>query len=57
MEDAASKLRSKRVEGDERKKEKAVKYTDRLPPPKRVKTGSSCMSPIIPETWLHVSHT
>ncbi|KAF5330928.1 hypothetical protein D9619_005385 [Psilocybe cf. subviscida] len=41
MEDAASKLRSKRVEGDERKKEKAVKYTDRLPPPKRVKTGSS----------------
>ncbi|KJA27056.1 hypothetical protein HYPSUDRAFT_983931 [Hypholoma sublateritium FD-334 SS-4] len=42
VDELGSRLRSQRMEADERKKEKEVKYTDRgLPDPKRARTGSS----------------
>ncbi|KIJ69081.1 hypothetical protein HYDPIDRAFT_105654 [Hydnomerulius pinastri MD-312] len=39
LEEAASRLRSQRMEADERKKEREVKLTDRLPPAKRARGG------------------
>ncbi|KAF8077730.1 RNA polymerase II transcription factor SIII subunit A-domain-containing protein [Lyophyllum atratum] len=39
LEEASAKLRNQRLEADERKKEREVKITDRLPPPKRQRTG------------------
>ncbi|KAF9484689.1 hypothetical protein BDN70DRAFT_872212 [Pholiota conissans] len=45
MDELGSRLRIQRMEADERKKEKEVKYTDRLPDPKRARTGSSWNSP------------
>ncbi|KAF9014051.1 RNA polymerase II transcription factor SIII subunit A-domain-containing protein [Cyathus striatus] len=39
LEEAASKLRSQRLEAEERKKEREVKLTDRVPPPKRPRTS------------------
>jgi len=39
LEELASRLRSQRQEETERKKEREVKITDHLPPPKRLKTG------------------
>ena len=39
LEEARSKLRSKLMKAVEHKKEREVKYTDRVPPPKRARTG------------------
>ncbi|KAJ4487724.1 RNA polymerase II transcription factor SIII subunit A-domain-containing protein [Lentinula aciculospora] len=39
LEEVGSRIRSQRLEADERKKEREVKLTDRLPPPKRQRTG------------------
>ncbi|GLB34731.1 putative RNA polymerase II transcription factor SIII (Elongin) subunit A [Lyophyllum shimeji] len=39
LEEASAKLRNQRLEADERKKEREVKFTDRVPPPKRQRTG------------------
>ncbi|KAH7910763.1 RNA polymerase II transcription factor SIII subunit A-domain-containing protein [Hygrophoropsis aurantiaca] len=39
LEEAASRLRNQRMAADERKKEREVKLTDRLPPTKRSRTG------------------
>jgi len=39
LEEARSKLRSKFMKAVENKKEREVKYTDRVPPPKRARTG------------------
>jgi elongin-A len=44
LEELATKLRSQRQEEIERKKEREVKITDRLPPPKRLKTGCTFKS-------------
>ncbi|KAH7926651.1 hypothetical protein BV22DRAFT_338913 [Leucogyrophana mollusca] len=44
LEEVASRLRNQRMEADERKKEREVKLTDRLPPPKRSRTGWSTAS-------------
>ncbi|KAH9483890.1 Elongin-A [Psilocybe cubensis] len=41
MDELASKLRTQRMEADERKKEKEVKYTDRVPSAKRPRYGST----------------
>ncbi|KAF8965301.1 RNA polymerase II transcription factor SIII subunit A-domain-containing protein [Flammula alnicola] len=40
IEEVGSRLRTQRMEADERKKEKEVKYTERLPDAKRARTGS-----------------
>ncbi|KAJ3480709.1 hypothetical protein NLJ89_g12263 [Agrocybe chaxingu] len=40
IEEVGSRIRSQRREADERKKEKEVKYTDRVPPPKRPRMGA-----------------
>lgn len=51
-----AKLRNKRVEHEERKKEREVKYTDRaLPPPKRQRTSASCRT--ISHLLSVVAHT
>jgi len=39
LEEVASKLRSQRIEAAERKKEREVKLTDKLPPTKRARSG------------------
>ncbi|KAF5381033.1 hypothetical protein D9615_004153 [Tricholomella constricta] len=39
LEEASTKLRNQRLEAEERKKEREVKLTDRVPPPKRQRTG------------------
>ncbi|KAJ3773589.1 RNA polymerase II transcription factor SIII subunit A-domain-containing protein [Lentinula raphanica] len=39
LEEVGLRIRSQRLEADERKKEREVKFTDRLPPPKRQRTG------------------
>ncbi|KAG6856378.1 hypothetical protein H0H87_005143 [Tephrocybe sp. NHM501043] len=39
LEEASAKLRNQRLVAEERKKEREVKITDRLPPPKRQRTG------------------
>ncbi|RDB21396.1 Elongin-A [Hypsizygus marmoreus] len=39
LEEAGTKLRNQRLEAEERKKEREVKITDRVPPPKRQRTG------------------
>ncbi|KAF9469274.1 RNA polymerase II transcription factor SIII subunit A-domain-containing protein [Collybia nuda] len=39
LEEAGTKLRNQRLEAEERKREREVKITDRLPPPKRQRTG------------------
>ena len=46
LEEAGSRLRSHRMEAVERKKEREVKYTDRVPPPKRLRTG--CKDFLVP---------
>ncbi|KAG5654116.1 hypothetical protein H0H81_007168 [Sphagnurus paluster] len=38
LEEASNKLRNQRLEAEERKREREVKLTDRVPPPKRQKT-------------------
>ncbi|KAF8163538.1 RNA polymerase II transcription factor SIII subunit A-domain-containing protein [Crassisporium funariophilum] len=40
IDEVGSRLRSQRKEAVERKKEREVKYTDRVPPAKRAKTGT-----------------
>ncbi|KAH6918389.1 RNA polymerase II transcription factor SIII subunit A-domain-containing protein [Coprinopsis sp. MPI-PUGE-AT-0042] len=50
IEEIGSKIRSQRLEAEEeRKKEREVKFTDRLPPPKRSRTGGWGM-PTQPKT-------
>ncbi|KAF9532156.1 RNA polymerase II transcription factor SIII subunit A-domain-containing protein [Crepidotus variabilis] len=39
IEEIGSRIRTQRLEADERKKEKEVKFTDRVPPAKRPRTG------------------
>ncbi|EAU88783.2 hypothetical protein CC1G_01156 [Coprinopsis cinerea okayama7 len=39
FEEIGSKIRSQRMEADVRKKEREVRFTDRVPPPKRPRTG------------------
>lgn len=39
FERLGSKLKAQRMEAEERKKEREVKLTDRVPPPKRPRTG------------------
>ncbi len=39
IEEIGSRIRTQRQEADERKKEKEVKFTDRVPPAKRLRTG------------------
>lgn len=39
FEEVGSKIRSQRMEADTRKREREVRITDRLPPPKRPRTG------------------
>ena len=39
IEEVGSKLRIQRMEADERKKEKEIKFTDRVPVAKRPRTG------------------
>ncbi|KAI6022759.1 RNA polymerase II transcription factor SIII subunit A-domain-containing protein [Pisolithus marmoratus] len=41
LEEVSSKLRSQRMEAAERKKEREVKLTDRLPPTKRARTSAT----------------
>lgn len=43
LEELGCRLRSKRQEAAERKKEREVKLTDRIPPPKRLKNGCTFM--------------
>ncbi|KNZ79340.1 Elongin-A [Termitomyces sp. J132] len=45
LEEASAKLRNQRLVAEERKKEREVKITDRLPPPKRQRTGGWGSSP------------
>ncbi|KAG5643232.1 hypothetical protein DXG03_001316 [Asterophora parasitica] len=45
LEEASAKLRSQRHEAEERKKEREVKLTDRVPPPKRQRTGWGAPTP------------
>jgi elongin-A len=44
LEELGSRLRLQRQEEAERKKEREVKITDRLPPPKRFKSGCTFRS-------------
>ena len=48
LEEARSKLRSKLMKAVEHKKEREVKYTDRVPPPKRSRTGCTQFNHILP---------
>ncbi|KAG5338182.1 hypothetical protein C0989_008031 [Termitomyces sp. Mn162] len=43
LEEASAKLRNQRLVAEERKKEREVKITDRLPPPKRQRTGGCAL--------------
>lgn len=45
LELAGSRLRSQRLEAEERKKEREVKITDRLPPPKRARGWGTSSQP------------
>ncbi|KAH7873595.1 RNA polymerase II transcription factor SIII subunit A-domain-containing protein [Lentinula edodes] len=45
LEEVGSRLRLQRLEADERKKEREIKLTDRLPPPKRQRTGWNMSAP------------
>ncbi|KAF8623473.1 hypothetical protein AX15_006257 [Amanita polypyramis BW_CC] len=45
LEELGCRLRSQRQEAEERKKEGKIKITDRLPPPKRPKTGWGAPQP------------
>ncbi|KAG6865927.1 hypothetical protein C0991_010428 [Blastosporella zonata] len=45
LEEASAKLRNQRLVAEERKKEREVKITDRLPPPKRQRTGGWAPAP------------
>lgn len=47
IDELGNRLRTQRMEADERKKEKEVKYTDRLPDQKRTRT-SACKGEIMP---------
>ncbi|KIK08776.1 hypothetical protein K443DRAFT_672292 [Laccaria amethystina LaAM-08-1] len=55
LEEVGSKLRSQRLEADERKKEREVKFTDRVPSPKRPRTGWS--TPTQPKTLFQKTRT
>ena len=48
LEEASSKLRSKLMKAVEHKKEREVKYTDRVSPPKRSRTGCTGFNSILP---------
>ena len=48
LEEASSKLRSKLMKAVEHKKEREVKYTDRVPPPKRSRTGCTGFNYFLP---------
>jgi len=50
LEEAATKLRNQRLEADGRKKEREVKFTDRVPPPKRARTTSAWSTNVQPKT-------
>lgn len=52
FEEVGSKLRSQPLEADERKKEREIKLTDRVPSPKRPRTG--CMSYFFLSPYSHV---
>lgn len=39
FEEVGQRIRSQRMEADERKREREVRFTDRVPPPKRLRTG------------------
>ncbi|KAG6837269.1 hypothetical protein H0H93_012274 [Arthromyces matolae] len=56
LEEASAKLRSQRLEAEERKKEREVKITDRLPPPKRQRTGGWGSNPA-PKTLFQKTRT
>ncbi|KAK7054649.1 hypothetical protein VNI00_003112 [Paramarasmius palmivorus] len=45
LEEIGSRIRSQRLEAEGRKKEREVKMTDRLPPPKRAKTWGTATQP------------
>ncbi|KAG6868830.1 hypothetical protein C0993_009712 [Termitomyces sp. T159_Od127] len=45
LEEASAKLRNQRLVAEERKREREVKITDRLPPPKRQRTSGWGSSP------------
>jgi transposase-like protein len=53
LEEAATKLRNQRLEADGRKKEREVKFTDRVPPPKRARTTSACMLVFLSLSWYN----
>lgn len=50
LEEAAAKLRNQRLEADGRKKEREVKFTDRVPPAKRARTTSAWSTNVQPKT-------
>ncbi|ESK88032.1 hypothetical protein Moror_10773 [Moniliophthora roreri MCA 2997] len=45
LEEIGLRIRSQRLEAEGRKKEREVKFTDRLPPPKRAKTWGAPVQP------------
>ncbi|KXN92273.1 Transcription elongation factor B polypeptide 3 [Leucoagaricus sp. SymC.cos] len=51
FERLGSKLKAQRMEAEERKKEREVKLTDRVPPPKRPRTGG-WGAPVQPRTLI-----
>lgn len=55
LEEVGSKLRSQRLEADERKKEREVKFTDRVPSPKRPRIGWS--TPTQPKSLFQKTRT
>lgn len=56
MDEIGSKIRIQRLEADERKKEKEVKLTDRVPPAKRPRTGGCELYPAFSFRWLGMIH-
>ncbi|TEB26574.1 hypothetical protein FA13DRAFT_1021380 [Coprinellus micaceus] len=56
FEEVGSKIRSQRMEADTRKREREVRITDRLPPPKRPRTGGWGM-PTQPKTLFQKTRT
>lgn len=45
LEEVGSRIRSQRREAEERKKEREVKFTDRMPPQKRSRGGCKLLLP------------
>ncbi|KAF6763963.1 RNA polymerase II transcription factor SIII subunit A-domain-containing protein [Ephemerocybe angulata] len=57
FEEVGSRIRSQRMEADERKKEREVRFTDRVPPPKRSRTGGWGGAPAQPKTLFQKTRT